>query len=646
MSKIDYYNLPLNDPETYNTLKQGYTTGIFQLESNLGRHFTKQLQPENIEHLSALGAILRPGVLDNVIQVDNKNKSITQSYCDRKNNKEPIVDLIPTCVDILEPTYGHMIYQEQLIAIASRLAGLSLEEADKFRKAVGLKQVDLMNEAEAMFLDGCKKVGLVSESEAKDIFEMMRKSQRYLFNKCLTPDTLVETKTGYETLDNVTIGTKIKAPSDDFNGQEYVEIIEKYDTGEQEVYEIFLASGKTIKCTLEHKFLCEDNEIRPLIDIFNLNFKLKNECLMTLQLLGKLPTINITVNNKHHLYYANGIITSNSHSLAYSIITYWSAFCKTHHPLEFFCSYLEYAKEKMDPQEEIKNLIQEMKLYNISLRVPYLPEIIESNDLGFQIKNNIILFGLNSIKGIGSSQVTKLINEIKSLNKDINEVNWADLLFHTNINKTVLTNLISVGVLDYLKIPRKQMLYEYNIFHQLSPREQKTIKGYNNLLIGLESIVTLPKALGGAFNSHRQEMLTSLLTSLKRPPYSLTDDLRWVFEQEKHLLGCNITCSKLDFRDNTYGDTKCIDFINKKFGNMTICVEILTIKEYIIKKGKDAGKPMAFITVCDETGKIDCCIFAEKLEQYKNLLYENNTIIINGYRSKKDSFNIEQIRDL
>jgi len=131
--EIDHENLPRSCPATWELLGKGLTKGIFQLESPLGRQWTKKLKPESLDHMSALGAILRPGTLR---AVDENGVSLTQHYCRRKNNEEPVASYHPAIDPILATTYGVMVYQEQAMAISSTVAGFTDIEADILRKCV------------------------------------------------------------------------------------------------------------------------------------------------------------------------------------------------------------------------------------------------------------------------------------------------------------------------------------------------------------------------------------------------------------------------------------------------------------------------------------------------------------------------------
>jgi len=168
-----------NHQPAWNLYAEGRTQGIFQLESNLGRQWSKKVSPTNLEELSALVAIIRPGCLNVVI--DGKN--IAQHYVDRKNGTEAVTYLHPSLKNILESTQGVMIYQEQAMLISQQLAGFNLKEADGLRKAIGKKKSNLMAKIRTQFISGCGKTGVVTEDEGKEIFDQVEKSARYLFNK-------------------------------------------------------------------------------------------------------------------------------------------------------------------------------------------------------------------------------------------------------------------------------------------------------------------------------------------------------------------------------------------------------------------------------------------------------------------------------
>ena len=147
---LDVDTLSLEDGRTYEMLQRGDTTGIFQLESPPVRALLRALAPSNINDVSALVALYRPGPMKD-------NMHIT--YADRKMGRAQVELLHPAAGEILADTYGLMIYQESMMRIAQQFAGYTLEEADNLRKACGKKIREKMAEEKEKFIDGCETTG-------------------------------------------------------------------------------------------------------------------------------------------------------------------------------------------------------------------------------------------------------------------------------------------------------------------------------------------------------------------------------------------------------------------------------------------------------------------------------------------------------
>jgi DNA polymerase-3 subunit alpha len=167
------------DTEVWDLICTGKTKGVFQLESNLGRHWAKQLKPRNLSELAALISLIRPGCLKAYVD----GKSMTQHYIDRKHAKDPVTYPHDALESILKETYGVLVYQEQSMMIAQKLAGFSLKEADSLRKAIGKKNAALMNEVKEQFIHGAERLNIVTKESAEEIFSWIEKSNRYAFNK-------------------------------------------------------------------------------------------------------------------------------------------------------------------------------------------------------------------------------------------------------------------------------------------------------------------------------------------------------------------------------------------------------------------------------------------------------------------------------
>lgn len=504
-------NINLECKKTWDLISDGNTKGVFQLESRLGQSIAKKLKPENIEQLSALISILRPGSLEAM----RDGKSVTNHYIDKKNQKESIDYFHPSLEPILNTTLGELIYQEQAIQIAKDIAGFTLSESDSLRKSIGKKDVKLMAEIKGKFLDGCKNQKIVDEEDAQEIFGWIEKSQRYSFNK--------------------------------------------------------------------------------------------------------------------------------SHAVSYAMNAYLSAYTKAHFPQAFFCSYLRFAKDKVDPQQEIKQLIKNSNEMDIEV---CLPDLRLMNKL-FEIRDNKIYFGLTDIKGLGLSVYNKIfdINKISL----ISNMNYLQILFNVllKINSSASKAIISCGAIDFCKKNRTEMLFDFELASSLTTKEISYI-----LPIISDSKVSLKEVLQYLIshikvNKNRKIAIQATLHTYINPPYSLIDKIEWLADSEASYLGTAVSCSKLDSYNIDMINCTCKDYKNTIYSNtkkILLAGEITYVNIIKTKTGKNPGKEMAFLTIEDQTGSLDSVIFfPEAYEEYKHHLFEENILIFAGGRAKtKDGFVVEK----
>jgi DNA polymerase III subunit alpha len=168
---LDIRSLPLDDRKTYELLSNGDTNGIFQLESDGMKHVLKQLKPSQFEDIVAVNALYRPGPM-----------SYIPVYIKRKHGKERVSYPHPDLEPILAPTYGVLIYQEQIMQIAANIAGFSLGKADLLRRAVAKKKKELLDERRHEFVQGCLKNGY-EETFAHELYDMIVRFANYGFNR-------------------------------------------------------------------------------------------------------------------------------------------------------------------------------------------------------------------------------------------------------------------------------------------------------------------------------------------------------------------------------------------------------------------------------------------------------------------------------
>ncbi len=168
---VDWTALPLDDPGVYALLSRADTVGVFQFESEGMRRALTQVRPDCFADIVALGALYRPGPMENI-----------PSFANRKHKREEIQLLHPAMEPVLSETYGIIVYQEQVMQIARTLAGYSLGEADLLRRAMGKKIVAEMNAQKERFAEGADKQGIPKKT-ATAIFDLVLKFANYGFNK-------------------------------------------------------------------------------------------------------------------------------------------------------------------------------------------------------------------------------------------------------------------------------------------------------------------------------------------------------------------------------------------------------------------------------------------------------------------------------
>lgn len=169
--KVNIKQIPLDDPAVFTLLSEGNTTGVFQLESEGMRSVLKRLKPNRFEDIVAVNALYRPGPMENI-----------PHFIERKHGRERVIYPHPDLEPILENTYGVIVYQEQIMQIAAKMAGFSLGEADLLRRAVSKKQKEVLDRERAHFIAGAERKGYPS-STANHIYDLIVRFANYGFNR-------------------------------------------------------------------------------------------------------------------------------------------------------------------------------------------------------------------------------------------------------------------------------------------------------------------------------------------------------------------------------------------------------------------------------------------------------------------------------
>ena len=512
LMEVDPLKLPYCQ-STWDLFARGDTKGVFQLESDLGKQWSKRLRPKNAEHLSAIGALIRPGTLR---ALDENGISMTAHYCKRANFEEPVESYHPVVDEILKSTYGSLVFQEQAMELSKSVAGFTLQEADKLRKSMGKKLASEMAKCKKIFIEGAKKVEIVSEKQAEEIFSWIEQSQRYSFNK--------------------------------------------------------------------------------------------------------------------------------SHSCCYGLTGYDTAYLKSHFPVQFYCSWLYYAKDKLDSQLEIMDLVEDARKFNIDVLAPDAFKLNKN----FATDGLNIWFGITDIKGIGESQFNKLK---ASMEKNKDKLNtWENFVVFCSdeIPSSTIIKLISVGGFKRYNSCRQKLLAEYNSWVQLTDKEREWIKiNFTESTIAelISSAAKPKKENGGCSNQNRVLFLKDLANLLINPPSPHIDLPQWLIWSEKDALGISLTCNAIDSCDTAQANTTCKEFLNGKTGFMIFGVEVRRCKEVVTKAGKSPGSKMAFMSISDSTGKVDDVIcFPDSYKDSWSLLKEGNTVLIHGEKSRgSDSLLVKKV---
>lgn len=258
--KLTRKDIPLSDSKSIRISSKGDLLGIFQLENPGTKPIADDVGLDSIDDISALTSLIRPGP---------KDMGMHLLYAKRKRGQD-IDDSTPKQFnELLKDTHAIVIYQEQAMLIARELAGFTPAETNKLRKGIGKKILSVIMELKEKFIKGVAKTGKISVEDGEKVWHILESFAGYGFNKCVTMDTVVEMPNGFALISDLKVGDEVRNDKNEF-----IEVLDIIDTGDKEVFEITTENGSSIKCTIDHKFLCEDGVVRPLWDILFLGIKI------------------------------------------------------------------------------------------------------------------------------------------------------------------------------------------------------------------------------------------------------------------------------------------------------------------------------------------------------------------------------------
>jgi DNA polymerase-3 subunit alpha len=463
--RVNLDTLPLDDEPSYKLFARGETTGIFQFESHGMRDILRRYQPTRLEDLTALNALYRPGPIQG---------GMIDDFISRKQGKKRVTYDLPELKEILQETYGVILYQEQVMQIANRLAGFSLGEADILRRAMGKKNRDEMAAQREKFLAGCAS-RKVPGKKAEKIFDLMAEFAGYGFNK--------------------------------------------------------------------------------------------------------------------------------SHSCAYALLAYQTAYLKTHYPVEFMAALLT---SETGNTEKVVKYINEARGMGITV----LPPDVNSSGVDFTPVSEAIRFGLRAIKNVGENTVKGILEARGLLGRFSSIFEFCDHVDTRLLNRRVLESLIKSGAMDSLGARRAQIFAVIDTAMERAQRRQRErSSGQHGLFAGAAAAVgPADEPLPDLEEWPEQELLAS--------EYSTVG-----FYVSRHPLG------KYAERLAELGAIDLSAVEGRRNGEeITVAGIVVTTRGMRSRK----GDRWAILTLQDMTGLLEVLAFPEAFARLEGLFKSNAALVLKG----------------
>ncbi|OGT63035.1 MAG: DNA polymerase III subunit alpha [Gammaproteobacteria bacterium RIFCSPHIGHO2_12_FULL_45_12] len=462
-SPIDISLIPLNDPPTFSLLKACQSTAVFQLESHGMRDLIKRIQPDCFEDLIALVALFRPGPLQS---------GMVDDFINRKHGRAKVIYPHPKLEPILAPTYGVILYQEQVMQIAQVLAGYTLGAADILRRAMGKKKPEEMAKQRQIFCEGATSRG-VAPDVATYIFDLMEKFAGYGFNK--------------------------------------------------------------------------------------------------------------------------------SHSAAYALIAYQTAWLKTHHTAAFMAATLS---SDMDKTDKIMTLLTDCRAMKLEVAPP---DINKSLYFFTVINTQHLMYGLGAIKGVGEAAIENIV-EVRQQGTPFRDIfDFCQRIDLRKSNRRVLEALIKAGCFDLLEKNRAMLMASLN------SAIQHAEQALHNQTYGQHDLLALMADQTGI------------------PPYVTTAP--WNEETqlkgEKDSLGFYLTGHPMNryLKELAHFTTCRIGHLQRRQHTSTRISGIVT---HIRLRQTKRGDRIAIFSLDDGQARIEVVCFSECFHQYRELIIEDRMIIVEG----------------
>lgn len=472
--EIDLYSLEPDDKKTFELFSKGLNEDVFQLGSHGLKKYCKEVKPKDFESIVAITALYRPGPMGNGFHKDFVNLREGVKEVEYDFGMEPVV----------KETFGLYVYQEQIMK-ATMQAGLSGVEAEEIRTTMKKKDLVKLNSFKERFVVGLSKKGC-DVDVACSIWDKLLSFSGYGFNKCLAGDSLVKTKDGELSIEELCLRFESGNVETLYSLDDEGNVIEQdlkavYRQGVQEVFEIELVDGNKLKLTANHRLLTK----RGYVELKELYFTdevvtlkesgISSSMILSIKCIGDLETFDIEM-PEHHNFVVNNIVSHNSHSSSYTLLSYYGQWLKANYPLEFWTTAFNYGAEDKD----FPYYLSEIKTLKGNIKIS-TPDINYA-DVTFQCdpETNEVFWSLNKIKGIGESVSSAIINDRKERGRFKNLVDFLSRVPKKNVNKNSGKALILSGAFDKMydiesHKGRKDILLEFYKIRGINPDEDQDL---------------------------------------------------------------------------------------------------------------------------------------------------------------------------
>ncbi len=310
---------------------------------------------------------------------------------------------------------------------------------------------------------------------------------------------------------------------------------------------------------------------------------------------------------------------NKSHGIGYAMLGYRTAYAKVHYPLEFFKNMLAYSDSKIDEFDEIKELVNEAKLFNIKV-LP--PSVARGNSEFYFTEDGHLAFGLSHIKNVGASSDDAL-KELAPLKTE--EELFQRVFTDISVKSNVMEALIKSGALDYISKSRIRLLARYRFLKELTDRELEFLVKNNLLSKQIQEWISSLEA-NNIPKKGRLEKINEILATIRKDLSG--DNFKMKLGYEKYHLGMSISGSEVDIYHNEKVDTTCINFLNLP-SNSKVAVGVI-IEDVRELKDKN-GNMMAFLKVSDNTYMLDgVVVFSSTYTKCGWIIEPGKAVLIKG----------------